>query len=197
MSDTRYMTATRKTSVTHADGTVSKRASKTRTYSHAVEVTPAPAASYAAYLTQLAAEATAKAASLRAAAEAASVAITSRGWSTGDPYYSHQATLRGTNRQVYTWCSADGQRVDVLADGKPVVSAKDSLVADALSGAQRAEQDAERFTARAAAVLAAGEPVGEYKVVRWSSRADLAVKALSEFERYTDWGHTVRVVPVD
>lgn len=194
--------AARKTTVTHADGTVSIRKSQSRTYTHAIEEGPAPAAAYAAYLVRQAERSEANAAKLRAAAERGSVVVRSRGFSSPGQYHDHEAILRGTesakgNAQIYTWCSADGRTQDVVADGKPIVDVRAYLIEYATRYAEEIERGAVKGRAEAAEVLAAGTPVGTYGILRWSLRADLAVKALSEFDYAVQRGHTVRVVPVD
>lgn len=187
--------------MTHADGTVSKRGSKTRAYSHAVEVAPAAATDYAAYLAARAKAAEAEAATLWAAADKGSVSVRSRGFSTRDDLVSHQATLLGTGGRVDTWCSADGRTKDFSADftvqDRPVVAVTEYLIRWARQAAEAEQAQAARYAAEAADVLAAGTPVGAYGVVRWSSSAALATKALAEFEYLTARGHQIRVVPVD
>ncbi len=184
---------TARTNVTHADGTVSTRGSKTRTYTHAIEVSPAPADRYAAYLLNAASTATAKAARFREAADAGRVQIVSRGFSTQDDHYSHQATLMGTDRVIYNWCSPDGQ----TKSGDEIVSVREQLIDNARQFADDYERTAAKRTEEAERVLAAGQPVGKYHVVRWSSSARLATAALGTFEYLAAQGHTVRVVPVD
>ena len=197
MADTRYMTATRKTTVTHTDGTKSTRGSKTRAYTHAVEITPAPARAYADFLIRQGQALTAKATAYRQAATDGRVAIVSRGITTSDPLINHQATLIGTDRGIYTWCSADGQTRDIMQDGYPVAGVRQSLVAHAVAMAERYEADAAKLADEATEIATAGTPVGAYGVLRWSSSQALAGKGMNEFATYTDRGHTIRVVPVD
>lgn len=195
--------AARKTTVTHADGTVSKRSSQARTYSHAVEVGPATAEAAAAGKTRAAERYEADAATLNAAADAGKVVITDRHLSYSDgSLHSHQAVLTGTknakgNHTVYTWCSADGRTRSYRGDEETVEPVADYLVESARQVATRYEQNAAKLRAEAAEILAAGKPYGEYHVVRWSSRPDLAHKALTEFDYLTVQGYPVRVVPVD
>lgn len=191
--------AARKTTVTHADGTVSTRKSQSRTYTHAVEIAPARAAAYAAWQTAAAAKEEARAAQYRAAAAAGKVVIKSRGFPGTRPesLHDYEATLAGTGGYVYTWCSADGRTQDIVADGKPIVDVRAYLIEHATQYAEGIEQRAAELRAEAAKILAAGTPVGDYGVLRWSSRADLATKALSEFDYAVQRGHTIRVVPVD
>lgn len=179
------------TVVTHADGTTSTRTSKTRTYSHAIEVSPAPADRYAAYLTRQAEEQEAKALNLRTAASLGRGTIRSRGFKTQNDHVSYAATLTGTD--VYTWCGEDRM---TESDGV-LVPVLPYLIDRARQSAEYADGLAAKLRAEAAAVLAAGTPVGEYMVVRWSSRADLAHQALGEFSWYASQGRTVRVVAVD
>lgn len=184
---------TNRTTVTHADGTVSTRGSKTRAYTHAVEITPATAERAAADMTLRAAKAAAKAAALRAAADAGRVTVKYRGFA-GNGYNSHSATLTGSD--VYTWSNAEGITHDIVAD--VIIPAIDYLAASARAQADLNAAEAARLNAEAAATLAAGVPVGAYGILRWSSSAVNAAKGAREFEDfYAARGHTVRVVPVD
>lgn len=194
--------AARKTTVTHADGTVSTRKSQTRTYSHAVEIGPAAATAAAAGKIREAERNEATATQLTAAADAGKVVITDRGFRSDESLYSHQATLAGTknengNPTVFTWCSADGRTRSYQGDEPVVVDAAAYLIESARLKAAQREADAASLRAEAAEITAAGAPVGTYWVARWSSRADLAHKALTEFAFYAAAGYTVRAVPVD
>lgn len=191
------MTATRKTTVTHPDGTVSTRGSKTRTYAFAVEVSPATATDHAAELNRQADDFDRRAASLRAAADAGEVILQSRGFHTINPEISHTATLRGTDRMVYTWANAEGMTVYTTTEGSPPIRAVDYLTRLAREQADLYTADAVRVRSDAKRVLAAGAPVGAYEVVRWSSTAALAGKALNEFDHLARYGRNVRVVFVD
>jgi hypothetical protein len=191
------------TTVTHADGTVSTRKSKTRVYTHAIEASPAPADRYAAHLIQQAGAQEVKALNLRTAAAVGKGHIKDRGLGgrTAEGHHSHCATLDGTD--IYTWCGADQLTEDfsgpyVAGATRPLVPVLPYLIGLARESADRADRRAAELRAEAAAVLTAAVPVGEYLVPRWSSRADLAHAALSEFAGYyTAQGCTVRVVPVD
>lgn len=191
------------TSVTHTDGTISTRRSKTNTYTYALEIAPAPADAYAAYLIRQAEKDEAKAAALLAAAANGKGHIKDRHLGRVDPdaLYTHQATLDGTNGEVYTWCSRHQMTQDHsdVKSGQeaPVVKVLGYLIRSAREMAQYHIEQAAKLRAEAVEVLAAGQPVGEYGVLRWSSRADLAGKALGEFDTYTHRGHALRVVPVD
>jgi hypothetical protein len=187
----------RTTTVTHPDGTVSTRKSETRTYTHAVEVGPAPAEAMAAYLDRQAAKLDAAATALREAAEAARVTIQDRrlGGNARD-LITHVAKLAGTD--VYTWCSADGRTNSYRegADGA-VVDVAPYLRDCARDNAAAREDGAAKNRSEAAAIRAAGVPVGSWDVVRWSSRADLAHAATKEFDHLAAQGRPVRAVAVD
>lgn len=190
------------TTVTHPDGTVSKRTSKTRTYTHAIQVSPADPRILAASMLRQADLNAAQAAKLRAAADAGVVFIKSRGFadSRPDSLHSHQAILKGTNREIFTWCSATGQ-TDTFPQPWPAPSVvgnvEQSLRADARKQADGLDAGAVSLRADAADILKAGVPVGSWSVERWSSRWDLADKALGTFAYLAERGHQVTVVPVD
>jgi hypothetical protein len=198
VGDTIGMTATRKTTVTHPDGTVSARASQSRAYTHAIQISPAPAESYAMYLINKATALNATAISYRQAAADAVVTIRDRGFgdSSADSLYSHHATLSGTGGYIYTWCSSDGQTRG-FGDDSSAVSVREHLVAYAIEMAETNETEADKLVWEAKAIIAAGEPVGQFRVVRWSSSRALALKAMTEFSDASQQGCRVRVVPVD
>jgi len=191
------MTATRKTTVTHPDNTISTRGSKTRTYAFAVEVAPAPAGAYAAYLIRQAEAVETRIAKFRTAADAAQVQVRSRGFRTVSDYVSHDAVLVGTDREISWYSNGKGEIEDRLTDGHPIVGAVAYLTAYARRYADDLVPHAAKYRAEAADVLATGTPVDSYAVVRWSSSEALAVKALTEFDYLAERGHVVRVVPVD
>lgn len=184
------------TTVTHADGSVSKRKSKTMTYTHAIEVGPAPAEALAKSNERRATDFDMKAAKLREAASAGKFIIRNRGFSGPvEELVSHEAKLPGTD--IYTLCSADG-RTESYRDGtKTVVKVGGYLREGAINSAEHYEEQAAKLRAEAVEIREAGKPVGGYGVVRWSSSAMLATKALSSFKHYSDQGYAVRVVPVD
>lgn len=194
--------AARKTTVTHADGTVSTRASKTRTYSHAVEVGPAPAATYAARLTAEANRYEAEAAALRAAIASPQVVLRDRGlhsvsdYYAPDPMVAYEATLVGSKR-ISAWSNREGKTTRLASEGGGIEDVVNELVRRAEGQVKWYESEAAKTHAEAFEILAKGEPVGGYGVVRWSSRADLAARAISEFDYLVQKGHTVRVVEVD
>jgi hypothetical protein len=182
------------TTVTHPDGTISTRTSKSRAYTHAVVVSPAPAIAYAAMLDAVARTLRDKAEAFRAAAEAGHVTVTDRriGRVGADDMFSHVAKLTGTD--LSTWCSADGRTLD----GDAAVPVSSYLKDYAYGMADDADRLAAGREALAAEIRDAGTPVGEWGVLRWSSRADLAAKAAAgEFATFATGGRTVSVVAVD
>jgi hypothetical protein len=193
------MTTKRTTTVTHPDGTISTRTSKTRTYSHAVVITPTTPTDYAFHLTVQAVTESVTANRFRLAAATPSVTIRDRGLrlAGANELCSHRATLEGTDGRIYTYCSADGRTVDTSPDVTPVVALTAYLIAYARRAADDHDEADERLRASAAEVLAAGTPGGRFRVLRWSSSAALATKALKEFEYFRDRGHGVHVVEVD
>jgi len=192
----------RKTTVTHPDGTVSTRTSQTRTYTHAVAIGPAPAEAYAANLIRSAERAEAAAQTIRAAADAGKVTIRSRGFrSTGSATaLDYVAKLVGSD--VYTWCNAGGM-TDTYPQPYPapsvLVPVGAYLVDTARENAEQRDADAHKARARALAIRAAGVPVGQWEIGRWSSREDLARKcaAGSDFAHCREAGHPVVAVEVD
>jgi hypothetical protein len=190
------------TTVTHPDGTVSKRTSKTMTYTHAVQVSPADPYILAEYFRREAIKSNENATKLRTAADARQVTVRSRGFGQVAPgdLNSHQATLSGTDREIFTWCSADGH---TRSYPEPY-PAEAVLVPVEEYLAESARRSADAYVARATALreqadatLAACSPVGSWSVERWSTRQDLAHKAVATFRYLVERGHRVTVVPVD
>lgn len=185
------------TTVIHPDNTISTRKSKTMVYTHAVEIGPAPADRYAADLIRKAEKLEAKAARFREAIRFNEVRIGSRGHGIRDDYLSHQATLTGTDREIYTWCNKDAKRQDYST--KEVTHVRPYLLHYAEESAVGYDEQAAKLRAEAAEILAKGEPVGEFYIYRWSTRADLAARCANgnEGSWYAARGHSVRVVAVD
>lgn len=187
------------TVVTHPDGTTSTRKSKTMTYTHAVEIGPAPAARYAADLIRKADEQTAKAAKLRQAIKYNEVRIRHRGLDIKgkEDLYSYEARLTGSD--VYSWCSREGLTSRLDSEGGGTEKVRDCLLRNAGRSAAYADEQAAKYRAEAAEILAKGEPVGKFYIYRWSTRADLAASCANgkEGSWYAARGHSVRVVTVD
>jgi hypothetical protein len=185
------------TVITHPDGTISTRKSKTMAYTHAVEIGPAPADRYAADLIRKAEKLEAKAARFREAIVFNEVRIGSRGFTTHNDYLSHQATLTGTDREVYTWCNKNAKRQD-YSTGE-VTGVRAYLLRIAEESAVGYDEQAAKLRAEAADILAKGEPVGEFYIYRWSTRRDLAESCANgkDGSWYAAQGHSVRVVAID
>ncbi len=215
----------RVTTVTHPDGTVDKRTSQGRTYTHAVVVGPGTPESIAAGWRAQAATARGTAAMIRAAIEKGVVHKRSRGYRMDDSVVSYVYDLAGTEVQgqrshTYALVSergtSDGRSQcapqylrpgDVVvgdsaavAGGFPnyvLVETRAHVLAQAAEEAERYERSAEKCEARAQAAER-GEGLGSYGVVRWSSRRDLAERAaVGEYGSVAAAGHRVYVVPVD
>jgi len=187
----------RKTTVTHEDGTISARSSKTMTYTHAVEIGPAVPELYAAGLRERADDQETKAAQLGAVlAKGPRVILRFRGAWVTRREVSHEATLAGTS--LSTWADADGMTTVGYPDVQ-VMPALDYLVDSARSSAADYRDRAAQLRAEADAILSADAVPGDgWRVWRWSTRADLAVKALGEARRgYSGAGRVIRVVAVD
>jgi hypothetical protein len=198
----------RTTTVTHPDGTVSKRTSQNRVYTYAVEIGPAEPAKVASDLDEKAYALDRKADRIDAALTDPRVKIASRGFrSAADPdlgyqgvhvYHNFQGTLVGTD--TYTWCDSAGmtqhgfpeQVTEPVLDYLIRAATKDAAYCRDLAAKWRADADA----------LHSGDltPLSEnqrtWGVGRWSSRYDLARKAAdgSEFDWARRDGSTIRVV---
>lgn len=166
------------TKVTHPDGTVSKRTSQNRTYTHAVVMSQtresliADALAYAAKFDELAAA--------DLAAVDGEITTESRDWSGGLTYYS-----------LYV----GGEYAAAHVSDQPRPS-DDDLRAKLRKGAASQSARADEYRARAAKL--ADSPTVVYGVLRWSSRADLAHKAATgEFGGLVRDGVAVYVQPVD
>lgn len=189
------MTA-RTTTVTHPDGTVSKRTSSTRIYEYAIEVGPAPAETTAASKEREADQLTARAENLRDAADTGRITIADRQLGPNcSELITHVARLAYTN--LYTWCSADGRTERGHGETLTVVGVREYLATAARDSAAWLEESAAKLRNEAAAIRADGKPVGDYGVLRWSASYANAAKALPSFDYYAKQGYTLRVVPVD
>ncbi len=200
---------TRTTTVTHPDGTTSKRTSKSRTYSHAIEVGPVDPATVAARFEEFAVEADAKAAKVEEALRFPDVVLRSRGFQRaqrgvdegydGKPvFHNFVAALKGTDGEIYTWANSRG----VVQHGYPEVVEEPALtylVRSAEGQAARHREAAEGYRTKAAA-LRSGDlsPLTvsdrSWGIVRWSSSRTLATKALGSFDHFRASGCVVRVV---
>jgi hypothetical protein len=218
--------ATNYTYVTHPDGTVSKRGSKTRAYTHAVVEGPIDPLKYADYLDKQAAEADRTADGIEAALVEPQVKIKNRnlGWRNEDPdvgyngkhvYHGFEIFLNGAYYSANSHSDSKGV-VDVPSKYthgvEPIAEAEDgrgvllpgrdyilAVARDALSTKRLAAVDLRNQAAalRSGDLSSLSHNALGYGVMRWSSREDLAYKALSEFAYSVERGHTVYVVPVD
>lgn len=207
------------TTVTHPDGTVSKRSSVRATYTHAVVVGPKDATKAAADADRRAVEADADADALEAAIAAGQVNISSRGFNrrgAADPdagydgehtYHNFSARLAGTSVDWHCdskgMCEVPGEYAAdgtyVSAKGERVIKpAREVVLNHAGARVLDRRADAAKYREEAAAHRAGTADLGGYGVVRWSSREDLARKAADgEFAGYAERGNSVTVVPVD
>lgn len=197
----------RTTIVTHPDGTISKRTSKSRTYSHAVEVSPADPKILADYLTLEARNANAHAAKLDEAAESATCTRKARGWSNPDTDYDGKPSYSGFvarlgNTEVTWYCNSQNMAQVLAGDDSDetwaIVPVDGYLREQARAQAKGERERADDLRELAKAIRAGGEVPARYGnaygVLRWSSRADLAAKGLTEFEGLARYGCTLRVV---
>lgn len=176
------------TTVTHADGSVSKRSSVRATYTHAVVVSRTAAS--------IAAKHRAEAAKCLTAAAEYDVAAQGE-------ILRKQDGKPGSWLGVRTTVTVGGTYADsTFADGEGGRSSERAPLTDEQARAavqaygdnarERATQSEER------AAKAEAGPAVTYAVLRWSSRADLAQKAAAgEFAGLRTEGVEVYVVPVD
>jgi hypothetical protein len=185
----------RTTVVRHADGTVSTRSSKTRTYAFAVVRGPASADTYAKGLEREADNYDQRAEQLDAAIARNRILKRRRGFADGTTY-SHTYELDGTDHrgnrlgfhEIYTYGDDQGN-----ANGGGRV--REQLLTNAHSQSADARDKAKQLRAEAVQVREAGEPVGGYTVLRWTSRRDLGQNAAqgSEFDYYRKRGFPLTV----
>lgn len=165
------------TTVTHPDNTVSKRTSKTRTYTHAVVVATSREA-----LVRRAQESSDN--YLAQAAEYVHNAET--GVYTVESRVSFMDSVRNIAKigDTYAGCNYDGP-------APTEAEARENV----MEYADHAQRNSDHYAAQAVKHAAGPEVI--YSVVRWSSRLDLAEKAAQgEFASSTP-GVTVTVVSVD
>jgi hypothetical protein len=210
MANTRY-------TVTHPDGTVSTRTSA-RAYTHVIVSVPATPEARKAALNRQADRREAHAAVLEAAADAGVVKGHYRGMDIDQTkFHAYDFHLEGTlvesGRTRYyeiseranneglheTWPRFIGDipvvretEEDHSGEKRVAVKVKDFVIHQARQTAARLREEATQLRIDAEKP----DPRG-YEALRWSSRADLAQKALSEFEYEYSVGRTLTVVPVD
>jgi hypothetical protein len=166
------------TTVTHPDGTVSKRTSESRTYTHAVVISRTRESLVADEMSNAAAAD--ERARIAAAAVGGEVTEESRSWSGG---------LR------YITLFLGGEYAGAHVSDKPRPS-DEELREGMRKRVKESEARAQEYRDKAAK-LGRG-PAMQYGVLRWSSRADLAHSAVSgEFGRLVRPGVTVEAVTVD
>ena len=207
------------------DGSVAKRTSQSRDYTHVVVIEPATQEARTAAFNRHADSLEAKAQVLEQAAERGVVTVRDRGFSRGraqsadDYFHSHEVVLQGAREktpkgmaynlvsshanhrgEIETWArfargieplretSADYKgEMQYAYDGRLMLIAK-------------AREEAANLRAMAAETREKGlQPdLDGYQVPRWSSRRDLAEKALTEFSYATEfYGRTLTVQAVD
>ena len=220
--------------VTHPDGSTSKRTSKTRNYTWAIVCESATPEARAAAYERAAVEQEHRARRFAEAAEAGRTRLRDRrlnfrGEGPNDNYFhSHEIDLLGTE-QAYSSRGRQGTYCEVNARANhlgQVEGWEDSLPPE-LEVIRYSEPESEEkakyhkprpVVDGAAYVIAKGKVYAEsaldaakalreegakpephgYVVLRWSSRRDLAQKALTEFEyEVTRHGRRLHVVPVN
>lgn len=181
----------RTTTVTHPDGTVSKRTSKSRAYTHAVvhvETRAHRVADARADLARAQEQVTKYAAMLADGV----VANGERDLRPAGAFLGSRQFLTMAGQYASSYFFDDSIPGKTEAEQRP----SDEAV---IAGVQEWHDKAVAYVARAEAAVAKAEasPEVTYGVVRWSSRADLAVKAVAEFERLAVHGSRLDVVEVD
>lgn len=207
-----------KYTVTHSDGTVSTRSSA-RSYVFAIVSVPAEDAARREAFNRQANDLEAKAARFDAAADRGKVVVRSRGLSI-DPaeFHAFDASLLGTEnrtgRVTYceindrannenlteTWRQFVPEGVEIARETKEDHSGERRVavaIEPYLIGKARARAAELRKTAAELRVEGESSDTGGFEVLRWTSRRDLAEKALSEFDYVAKVGRTLKVVPVD
>ncbi|WBQ03829.1 hypothetical protein [Kribbella sp. CA-293567] len=182
------MTTTRKatTTVTHPDGTVSKRNSVSKVYTHAIEVADDNHME-AAELARLAERREAEAEQYSRALAEGHVVIRAERWAFGGRRLKFALIDTATDAELYA-----GAHI-VTDEGVLATNSKEADVpSSAAHTIESLTADAARLR-KQAAKLAAG-PQTSYGVVRWSQTERSAVAALASFNRA---GRVARVVPVD
>lgn len=213
------------TTVTHPDGTVSKRTSVRASYAFAVEFGPVNPVVRAAHLRGLAASVRAEIVQIEAALVDPKARIRDRGFSRfsdAPSYHSHEAFLVGPMTESIrrgvrayptftTHCSSDGmtEAYGHDADGGMLrdpsgeyirfeVDALTYLVEYAQRSLVERKSTAAKFEAEAAEWEAGTKTDNKYGVVRWSRTRELAAKAADgEFSYLSETGHQVNIVPVE
>lgn len=212
------MAKTTKYTVTHPDGTVSKRSSA-RSYTFAIVSVPATDAARKLAFNRQADEMEARAARFEAAADAGKVSRRSRGLGINpSEFHAFDIFLLGTEvtsgRVTYceindrvndenlheTWRKFVPAGVEVVRETKEdhsgefrvAVNGRDNLIGKARERAAELRETAAKRRQEADEA-----DKGGFEVLRWSSRRDLAEKALTEFEYVHKIGRTLQVVPVD
>ncbi|MFY1688148.1 hypothetical protein [Plantactinospora sp. WMMB782] len=191
----------RTTYVTHPDGTRSKRTSATMTYTHAVQVGPGDPARYVQHLAHLSEKARKTAERISRALENPRLSLRDRrlgrSLSDGTDYFSHAATLAGTD--IYTWASSAGE----VRHGYPeeqITPALAYLVEVARKQVETELGRAKAWDEEAKAVSEGKRELPEYLrgwgVASWHSRRDLAEKAANA-RVASPYGERVRAVEVE
>jgi hypothetical protein len=198
-----------KINITHADGTVSTRQSK-RPYLFGIVKSPLDSARYRAHLVATNEELATQITNLTAAIEDPQVNIRNRGFRVSpdrgvDESYSGEHTFHNFegqlhvkdigDRRIADHCDSHGQTALLGESGtEPIL---DSLLRSAQWHVEQKNGQIEYNLTVIEAIDAGTADLGEYSVIRWTSRYDLGVLALGEFSFYEGRGHTLTIVAVD
>lgn len=207
--------STPKLSITHPDGTISRRQTA-RAYTHVVVATPRDASRYADHIAGRIATFDRHIAELEASIANPEFKLAHRGFPTmgrgsddvgfdGEPRYTAFAlslVLPTRDLNVCTWTNSqaitenlipagDGKYDRQTADGRQEVLA----IARRLIGTYTTERSEAQTLLDS--VRAGTADLGKYAVARWSTRQELAIRAMAEFDHLRAEGRSLSVVEVD
>lgn len=189
-----------KLTLTHPDGTVSTRGTS-RAYTHAVVLTPREPQTWRTFVVKTLDSRIALLADLNKRI-AAGVVHPARPQNTGSlklgPYMTHTAHFGMPKLSTLTvWCDSEGMTRDYQGGGEVIRPAADVLLDQARNAArlwaEMNDEDRQLITA----IDAGTADLGGYRVVRWSTRRELAVHATVEFDGFREHGHGIEIQQVD
>jgi hypothetical protein len=193
--------------ITHPDGTVSTRGTA-RDYTHAVVLTPREPQTWRTFVLKTLDARIALLAELNKMIESA-VIHRGRSFSSNPAgvdldrdgnhtYMNFQASFGRTGPMCFTaWCDSAGNTRDYRDGERIIVPVADFLIDQARRTAELWAKSNAADVHLIAAIDAGTADRGGYRVVRWSTRRDLAERAVAEFDGFREHGHGIEVQPVD